>query len=116
MAFRSYFFFDLRESFIDLAVIFRPGLMSHPEHEMNPKEHALSQRVLEFLIAQQDWFMLDIPPPPPNEPGSPTSLVSEEDVSVHPSSDEDHQVGGGWKLVGRDKKVARRKTTIGVSH
>ncbi|KIK10036.1 hypothetical protein K443DRAFT_80815 [Laccaria amethystina LaAM-08-1] len=48
----------------NLAVIFRPGLISHPQHEMSPQEHALSQRVLEFLIAQQDWFMLDIPPPP----------------------------------------------------
>ncbi|KAF8150814.1 Rho GTPase activation protein, partial [Crassisporium funariophilum] len=44
----------------NLAVIFRPGLISHPQHEMSPKEHALSQQVLEFLIAQQDWFMLDI--------------------------------------------------------
>lgn len=99
--------------FLDLAVIFRPGLMSHPQHEMNPKEHALSQRVLEFLIAQQDWFMLDIPPPPPHEPGSSTSLASEEDVSVFPSSDDEH-LGGGWKLVGKDKKISRRKTTIGM--
>jgi hypothetical protein len=49
----------------DLAVIFRPGLISHPTHEMEPKEHQLSQSVLEFLIEHQDWFMLDIPPPPP---------------------------------------------------
>ncbi|KAG2017651.1 rho GTPase activator, variant 2 [Coprinopsis cinerea AmutBmut pab1-1] len=49
----------------NLAVIFRPGLLSHPEHEMVPQEHALSQKVLEFLIAHQDWFMLDVPPPPP---------------------------------------------------
>uniref|UniRef100_A0A8H8CLS0 pyranose dehydrogenase (acceptor) n=1 Tax=Psilocybe cubensis TaxID=181762 RepID=A0A8H8CLS0_PSICU len=48
----------------NLAVIFRPGILSHPQHEMSPQEHALSQRVLEFLIAQQDWFMLDISPPP----------------------------------------------------
>ena len=54
----------------DLAVIFRPGLISHPQHEMSPQEHALSQSVLEFLIAQQDWFMLDIAPPPE---GSPTA-------------------------------------------
>ncbi|TFK27780.1 Rho GTPase activation protein, partial [Coprinopsis marcescibilis] len=45
----------------NLAVIFRPGLISHPNHEMSPPEHALSQKVLEFLIAHQDWFMLDIP-------------------------------------------------------
>jgi hypothetical protein len=30
---------------------------------MSPQEHALSQSVLEFLIAKQDWFMLDIAPP-----------------------------------------------------
>ncbi|KIK66579.1 hypothetical protein GYMLUDRAFT_156947 [Collybiopsis luxurians FD-317 M1] len=92
----------------NLAVIFRPGLISHPDHEMSPKEHALSQRVLEFLIAQQDWFMLDIPPPPPNEPGSPTSAVSSEDVTVFPSSDDEQQGSGGWKLV---SQISRRKTT-----
>ena len=53
--------------FSDLAVIFRPGLISHPSHEQSPREHDLSQRVLEFLIAQQDWFMLDISPPSPGE-------------------------------------------------
>ena len=30
---------------------------------MSPQEHALSQSVLEFLIAKQDYFMLDIAPP-----------------------------------------------------
>lgn len=50
-------------------MIFRPGLISHPQHEMSPQEYKLSQRVLEFLIAQQDWFMLDISPPTPGEPG-----------------------------------------------
>ena len=38
---------------------------------MSPKEHALSQSVLEFLIAQQDWFMLDIAPPPEGSPTAP---------------------------------------------
>jgi hypothetical protein len=42
----------------NLAVIFRPGILSHPEHELNPTEHRLSQRVLEFLIEHQDWFMV----------------------------------------------------------
>lgn len=47
-------------------MIFRPGILSHPSHEMLPAEHALSQRVLEFLIANQDWFMLDTPAPNPS--------------------------------------------------
>ncbi|KAG9119823.1 hypothetical protein FRC07_004953 [Ceratobasidium sp. 392] len=45
----------------NLAVIFRPGIISHPAHEMQPQEHALSQQVLVFLIQHQDHFMLDPP-------------------------------------------------------
>jgi hypothetical protein len=93
---------------LDLAVIFRPAVLSHPDHEMLPKEHQLSQDVLEFLIAHQDWFMLDIPPPP--QPGTSTNHFS-EDVDMIPSSDE--ELGGGWKLVNRgdSAKITRRRTT-----
>ncbi|EUC64936.1 phospholipase/carboxylesterase [Rhizoctonia solani AG-3 Rhs1AP] len=45
----------------NLAVIFRPGIISLPAHEMKPSEHALSQEVLVFLIEHQDHFMLDPP-------------------------------------------------------
>ncbi|CAE6529593.1 unnamed protein product [Rhizoctonia solani] len=45
----------------NLAVIFRPGIISLPAHEMKPTEHALSQEVLVFLIQHQDHFMLDPP-------------------------------------------------------
>jgi hypothetical protein len=111
----------------NLAVIFRPGLISHPNHEMSPGEHALSQRVLEFLIAQQDWFLLDIPPPPRSEPSSSwkppprphhahTQIPSEEDsdLVVVPSSDDEHTtIAGGWKLVGRERRrIYRRRTTL----
>ncbi|KAJ7261759.1 Rho GTPase activation protein [Mycena haematopus] len=89
----------------NLAVIFRPGLISHPAHEMSPPEHDLSQRVLEFLIAQQDWFMLDIPPPPQHEPGSPESWDNEVLA--------DDELGGAWSLVSgmNAPTMARRKTT-----
>ncbi|KAG1750885.1 Rho GTPase activation protein [Suillus lakei] len=106
----------------NLAVIFRPGLISHPNHEMSPGEHALSQRVLEFLIAQQDWFLLDIPPPPRSEPSSSWKppprphhcAHTDSDLVVVPSSDDEHaSIGGGWKLVGRDKRrIYRRRTTL----
>ncbi|KAF8206180.1 Rho GTPase activation protein [Mycena galopus ATCC 62051] len=95
----------------NLAVIFRPGLISHPAHEMSPPEHDLSQRVLEFLIAQQDWFMLDIPPPPPqHEPGSPESW----DNDVVADDDGHSPVGGSWNLVSGTNAptMARRKTTV----
>ncbi|KAL1737619.1 Rho GTPase activation protein, partial [Schizophyllum fasciatum] len=45
----------------NLAVIFRPGIISHPSHELSPNEHRLSQKVLEFLIAHQELFIFDIP-------------------------------------------------------
>jgi hypothetical protein len=45
-------------------VIFRPAVLNHPSYEMSPEHHKLSQEVVEFLIEHQDWFMLDIPPPP----------------------------------------------------
>lgn len=83
---------------------------------MSPREHDLSQKVLEFLIAQQDWFMLDIPPPPSHPEAihlAPINAHAEEDLSVHPSSDEgdDTSIAGGWKLVGRQtKRITRRRT------
>jgi len=97
----------------NLAVIFRPGLISHPDHELTPREHDLSQKVLEFLIAQQDWFMLDIPPPPRVAATTLAPIhtsTDEEDILVHPSSDEggDSPLSGGWKLVGKQtKKITR---------
>lgn len=92
----------------NLAVIFRPALISHPKHEMSPQEHALSQQVLEFLIAQQDWFMLDVPPPPSINPSSP---ADSDDITVFPSSDEEKNGGEGWKLIG-NKRISRRRTTV----
>lgn len=83
---------------------------------MSPQEHQLSQSVLEFLIAHQDWFMLDIPPPPQSDPlSSPTSPASADvdDLMLMPSSDEDHsQLDGGWKLVGKDKRRVSRRHTV----
>lgn len=68
-------YLNLCTTYSDLAVIFRPGIIAHPEHEMSPHAHALSQKVLEFLIAHQDWFMLDIIPPlpPGGYPGDDTT-------------------------------------------
>jgi hypothetical protein len=43
---------------IDLALIFQPGVLSHPDHAMHPKEHGLSREVLEFLIEHQDNFLI----------------------------------------------------------
>lgn len=34
----------------NLAAIFQPSILSHPDHDMDPEEYALSQYVVEFLI------------------------------------------------------------------
>jgi len=41
----------------NLAAIFQPGLLSHPDHAMNPQEYRVSQEVLVFLIQHQDRFL-----------------------------------------------------------
>lgn len=41
----------------NLAAIFQPGLLSHPDHDMTPKEYRVSQEVLVFLIEHQDRFL-----------------------------------------------------------
>lgn len=78
---------------------------------MSPQEHQLSQDVLEFLIQHQDWFMLDIPPPPTARRSDSAATVPMADtVDLLSSSDEE---SGGWKLISRDvpKRLDRRRTT-----
>ena len=42
----------------NLAAIFQPGIISHPQHDMSPNEYRLSQDVLIFLIENQDHFLI----------------------------------------------------------
>lgn len=42
----------------NLAAIFQPGILSHPQHDMAPQEYRLSQDVLIFLIDNQDSFLI----------------------------------------------------------
>jgi hypothetical protein len=42
----------------NLAAIFQPGILSHPQHDMAPSEYRLSQDVLIFLIENQDSFLI----------------------------------------------------------
>lgn len=42
----------------NLAAIFQPGMLSHPNHDMAPQEYRLSQDVLIFLIENQDHFLI----------------------------------------------------------
>ncbi|KAI8236176.1 Rho-GTPase-activating protein 5 [Colletotrichum sp. SAR 10_99] len=42
----------------NLAAIFQPGMLSHPQHAMAPEEYRLNQHVLIFLIENQDHFLI----------------------------------------------------------
>lgn len=42
----------------NLASIFQPGILSHPQHDMSPIDYRLSQDVLIFLIDNQDHFLI----------------------------------------------------------
>lgn len=42
----------------NLAAIFQPGMLSHPDHYMAPQEYRLSQDVIVFLIENQDNFII----------------------------------------------------------
>lgn len=96
----------------NLAVIFRPGIISHPSHEMQPHEHALSQEVLVFLIQHQDHFMLD--PPARGDSimvSAGTSAgfspaASERPGYIIPSDSDEEPPAGGWKLVERRRESA----------
>ena len=42
----------------NLAAIFQPGILSHPQHDMSPSDYRLNQDVLIFLIDNQDHFLI----------------------------------------------------------
>lgn len=81
--------------------------MFHPDYELSPEQHKLSQNVLEFLIEHQDWFLLDIPPPPRNDsimmPNGSAMSPDQEEVYMVPSESDEETPVGGWKLVERGK-------------
>ena len=86
--------------FTGLAEIFRPGLMSHPTHELEPSEHRLSQEVLEFLIDHHEWFMLNTPPlpallPTPSRSLTPLFTGPEHLLEREPANDESSEAGYG---------------------
>ncbi|KAI8149330.1 Rho GTPase activation protein [Fennellomyces sp. T-0311] len=50
-----------------LAAVFAPGVLSHPDDELNPAGYKESQRVIEFLIEHQDKFAAPQSLIPPNQ-------------------------------------------------
>lgn len=108
----------------NLAVIFQPGMFSHPSHELSPGEHKLAVQVLEFLIDHQDNFVLGMSPQPasqlpPEELTAVSKPVTDEDVLVPSDSDEDqgelqvHQGGGARLLRSKTTKPKTKRHALG---
>lgn len=110
----------------NLAVIFQPGMFSHPSHELSPGEHKLAVQVLEFLIDHQDNFVLGMSPQPasqlsPEELTAVSKPVTDEDVLVPSDSDEDqgelqvHEGGGARLMRSRTTKPKTKRYALGRS-
>ncbi|KAK6332500.1 hypothetical protein TWF730_004166 [Orbilia blumenaviensis] len=70
----------------NLAAIFQPGIISHPDHEMSPADYRLSQDVLIFLILNQDNFLLGMRGSDDNEDHHDDKVPSEGYQSSDPRS------------------------------
>ncbi|CAO1624052.1 unnamed protein product [Sympodiomycopsis kandeliae] len=81
----------------NLAVIFQPGIFSHPSHLSDSSEHKIAVEVLEFLIEHQDHFVLGLSQPPaPDTTAKDLTIVSQPvdqnaDLYLEPSDDESDQ-------------------------
>ncbi|KAG9050182.1 hypothetical protein FS837_007080 [Tulasnella sp. UAMH 9824] len=103
----------------NLATIFRPGIINHPTQELAPAEHKLSQEVLEFLIAHQDWFMMDVTPPTRRDSIlGPAIQSTSQDVLIVPTDKDTDPAEGNWNFVETRKplgdlqnSIDRRRTT-----
>nr|XP_031864086.1 uncharacterized protein CI109_000730 [Kwoniella shandongensis]KAA5531158.1 hypothetical protein CI109_000730 [Kwoniella shandongensis] len=108
----------------NLALIFQPGVISHPLHTMRPREHVLSQQVLEFLIEHQDHFLLGmelkprskkrhdkVPSPGPTSPETPSvptppaPVKADADLML-PSDSDDEAPAGGYYVIERQEPVS----------
>ncbi|KAI0247642.1 Rho GTPase activation protein [Lactifluus subvellereus] len=98
----------------NLAVVFRPGLMGHPEHKLERDEHRLSQDVLEFLIVNQDWFMLDNPPPPALPPTPSRSLTPPLSPHSAGASVSDDEGPDGWRIIERHQRLPGERAKHGA--
>lgn len=101
----------------NLAVIFQPGMFSHPTHLSSADEHRIAVQVLEFLIEHQDHFVLGLSPPPPANvsPADLTAVsqpVPESEVYFEPS-DSDEDLGELEAHEGGGAKLARSSSTSG---
>ena len=102
----------------NLAAIFQPGMLSHPNHAMAPEEYRLNQCVIIFLIENQDHFLIGMQgtaadektvkevqrgTPPTGGPATPSRKPGIARSSSNASA--------GAESVARDGKIRRNRST-----
>ncbi|KAM0719591.1 hypothetical protein Q7P37_003721 [Cladosporium fusiforme] len=108
----------------NLAAIFQPGLLSHPQHDMAPQEYRLSQDVLIFLIENQDSFLIGMPgtaadhqtvkevqsgvPSPSKVPASPVTPSRSKTVVNRSSSNASTNAESRWSNLRRNVSVSSK--------
>lgn len=111
----------------NLAAIFQPGMLSHPQHDMAPVEYRLSQDVLIFLIENQDHFLIGMrgtaadeqtvhevqnggtpPPGTPNTPGRSKNSVARSASNASAGADSVRKFGGVRRNVSVSSKHSRQ--------
>ncbi|KAK1927239.1 Rho GTPase activator [Papiliotrema laurentii] len=106
----------------NLALIFQPGVLSHPDHAMRPREHVLSQQVLEFLISHQDDLLFGLQPEAKHTGsgererekqieslGTPTRTKADPDLMIPSESDSDAPPGGYYVIESGPRPTTSRK-------
>ncbi|PKS10051.1 hypothetical protein jhhlp_004676 [Lomentospora prolificans] len=108
----------------NLAAIFQPGMLSHPDHAMAPEEYRLNQCVLIFLIENQDHFLIGMQGTAADEKtmqeveqGTPV-LAAPRSPSTPTPGGRDSNLGrsasnasAGAESVRRDGKIRRNRST-----
>ncbi|KAI0180143.1 RhoGAP-domain-containing protein [Hypoxylon sp. FL1284] len=103
----------------NLAAIFQPGMLSHPQHAMAPEEYRLNQCVIIFLIENQDHFLIGMQGTATDEKtkqeiekGPPTLVMpatpSRNNAAVRRSAS---NASAGAESVSRDGKIRRNRST-----
>ncbi|KAK0637270.1 hypothetical protein B0T17DRAFT_485037 [Bombardia bombarda] len=104
----------------NLAAIFQPGMLSHPNHAMAPEEYRLNQCVIIFLIENQDHFLIGMQGTAADEKtvrevqkGNPIIKVPSTPAPIRKSglTRSSSNASAGAESVAKEGQVRRNKST-----
>lgn len=102
----------------NLAAIFQPGMLSHPNHAMAPEEYRLNQCVIIFLIENQDHFLIGMQGTAADEKtveevqkGTPVLKPPSTPISKPGIVRSTSSASAGAESVAKDGSIRRNKST-----